>query len=298
MPDDVSRLVVGTAPLGLAYGIGRDGHPPELLPEARAVAVMRHALSLGVCVFDTAPAYGVAEQRVGLALADADAEVWTKAGHGVTDGTQLEGYVLPRLAASLTALGTSRVALLQWHNWTASLAHDEAFLALWRGLAADARVGALGATTYGPDDALAAVDSGLFSLVQMEWNVLNQATLLRIGQRARTRGVRVALRSVLLQGVLTASGAALPPHLVALAPHRARAAALAESVGLDLGSFAIRAALDQPNTDHVLVGVDGEEQLEHAVRAARAPALSAAVLAEIAALHADGALTDPRAWKR
>jgi aryl-alcohol dehydrogenase-like predicted oxidoreductase len=58
------RLVLGTVALGMAYGIaGRDAPA-----ESAALAVIRAAAALGVGAIDTAPAYGEAERRVGLAL--------------------------------------------------------------------------------------------------------------------------------------------------------------------------------------------------------------------------------------
>ena len=50
----------------------------------------------------------------------------------------------------------------------------------WAALRARPAIASLGATTYGEDDAAAAVESGLFDVVQVEWNLLRQGVLRRL----------------------------------------------------------------------------------------------------------------------
>jgi aryl-alcohol dehydrogenase-like predicted oxidoreductase len=289
-----SRLVFGTAALGLPYGLGRDGRPPELMPEARAAALVTDARERGFAIFDTAPGYGVSEERMGR-IVDGAATVWTKVGHDVKeDYGRVEGSV----ATSCERLRRPLLDLLQWHNFTAERGADARFRDAWKRLAAGGRVRALGATTYGPADARAAVESGLFTLVQVEWNVLNQRVVREVGELARARGVKLAVRSVLLQGVLSEAARDLPalPDL-----HRARARALdvARQHGLPLEEMAMRAALHHRLIDHVLVGIDTEGQAQAALELERKGPLPAALVDAIEALDLGGdPATDPRVWRR
>jgi aryl-alcohol dehydrogenase-like predicted oxidoreductase len=208
-----------------------------------------------------------------------------------------EAGVAARLAldASLGRLRRQHIDLLQWHNWTRERLGDDRFATAWQTLSADPRCLALGASTYGADDALAAVESGQFAVVQVEWNVLNQSAVRAAAAVARQRGVKLAARSVLLQGVLTDRGRRLPPYLSGLAPWRDKAVSLARSLGMDLQTLSLRAALENPDLSYVLVGVDTRGQVgEHVAAAAVAgPALPWPAIEE---LHADCDLTDPRRW--
>lgn len=295
MPDDVARLVLGTAALGMAYGIGTPGGPAaEPMREAAAAALVERALAAGIACFDTAPSYGAAEDRLGRALGGRG-RVWTKVG---ADGARSPDAARRSLEASLRRLRRDRLALLSWHNWDASLLGSGEFDAAWQALRGEAPADAFGATTYGAADALAAVECGLFDVVQLEWNVLNQAALRAARPRAETKRVALAVRSVFLQGVLSPAAERLPPHLTGLAPSVAAAADLARSAGLDLAGFALRAALDQ-GSRFVLVGLDTEPGLRTALDAARAPRLGPEVLGRIAALDRSGdPLVDPRTWAR
>lgn len=296
---DIARLVVGTAALGLPYGLPHPGESaPRLMDAADAGALIRAAENAGVGAFDTAPAYGLAEARLGAALTPR-AQVWTKVSRP-PDGTKDPDFAQRSLAQSLTALRRTRIDLLQWHNWTAALGHQtDAFAAQWQSLARDPRVAALGATTYGPDDALAAVTSALFAVVQVEWNLLNQGVVAHIAAAAIRHDVKIAVRSVFLQGVLTERGEQLPAHLAGLAGARAHAADLARSWDMSLHALALRAALDHPAVTWVLIGLDGREQLDEALAVAAMRPLSDEQRASLAALDLGGAaVTDPRTWSR
>ncbi|HSO36929.1 MAG TPA: aldo/keto reductase, partial [Labilithrix sp.] len=195
------KLVFGAASLGMAYGLPRQGAAANVAPsEADAASLVERALALGITTFDTAPAYGASEERLGRILG-ARASVWTKVTAGDPGAS---------LAASLERLRRPRVELLQWHNWTAALGRDDAWTAAWSALRGDARVARLGATTYGVDDAVAAATSGLFDVVQCEFHVLNQGVVVALAEHVARGAITVAVRSVLLQGALTDDGRELP----------------------------------------------------------------------------------------
>jgi len=274
------KLVMGTAALGLPYGLpAHAGGVPALIAEDDARQLIHLALAEHVDTFDTAPAYGVAEQRLGEALGER-AQVWTKLGHDRDWDT-----IAASLTRSCQRLRRERIDVLQIHNWQPDLP----IAALLDALRADPRVNMLGCSTYGVEAALSAVRDGHFGLVQVEWNLLNQQVVEAIGDEAAKRGVQIAVRSVLLQGVL--SERPLPTHLAALGAGRAAVAHAALRHGMSLAQFAIAAACGHPRIDRVLVGVDAPEQLHVALAAMRAPVLPEAHL------HVGGALTDPRMWK-
>jgi aryl-alcohol dehydrogenase-like predicted oxidoreductase len=291
----VSELVFGTAALGLAYGLGRNGEPAALMDEPDAAQLVASALEQGIAVFDTAPAYGVAEERLGRVLGTRG-KVWTKLARHDVLGPALVDQAVASLDESLARLGRPRVDLLQWHNWTADLAMNPEFRACWARLGTDARVGGLGASTYGPDDALAAVESGFFEVVQVEWNLLNQRVVDAIRDAAGRRNVSVAVRSVFLQGALTDDGRDLPA-LPALRAGVNAAARGASEAGMTLQHLALSAALQCAGVRYVLVGIDRPGQLEDAVRVTKLEPLTQETCAALHSLAGGyDAAFDPRTW--
>jgi aryl-alcohol dehydrogenase-like predicted oxidoreductase len=281
----MAELVFGTVALGMAYGLPRPGAHKNAMPsDAEAEALVERALELGVTTFDTAPAYGESEARLGRILGER-ARVWTKVSGGAFEDS---------IAASFAKLRRPRIELLQWHNWTAALGGDAAWRSRWSALRKDDRILQLGATTYGVTDAVAAATCGLFDVVQCEFNVLNQQVVNALAPHAARGEIAIALRSVFLQGALTDEGRELPAR-PALIDGVARARAVAGAAGLT--RFALRAALERTEVSYVLVGIDRASQLDEAVRIAGGPPLSDEQAAAIASLDLAGdPACDPRAW--
>lgn len=299
MHDLSDRLVFGTAALGLDYGLARSGSAGarSTMPSYEdALALVRDAHARGIRTFDTAPAYGASEERLGAALEGLSASVWTKVGRVERLDDSLEETLERSLDASLSKLRRSRVELLQWHNWTASLSANESFRRAWSRLARDPRVSALGATTYGVDDARAAIESGLFQWVQVEWNLLRPIVLDSVGPLARARGVHLSVRSVYLQGALTDEGRKLPA-LAALEDGVRRARDWAREHGIGLTTLALRAALEHRHITRVLVGIDRVAQVDEAIAIAKGPSLTEHVHARLPSLSlGENPAADPRTW--
>src|SRR3989344_5280041 len=80
----VSRLGLGTAEIGFAYGLGN----PELPNETEALTLLQQAVELGVTFFDTANYYGLAEERLGKSgvLKNPDVVVCTKCAQFLEKG--------------------------------------------------------------------------------------------------------------------------------------------------------------------------------------------------------------------
>ncbi len=283
------RLVMGCASIGLPYGLPVSGRPPALMSEAAAIALVRAAKQEGITTFDTAPAYGCSEERLGRALEGA-ATVWTKCA---ADGVFTVEAISGSIGRSCARLRRPRLDVVQLHNWSPA-AENAGLTQVRRALAGDPRIGAWGCSTYGVDNALAAVRSRLFTQVQVEWNLLNQAVVEAIASEAHQRQVRIAVRSVLLQGVLSATP--LPAHLAGLAVARQRVELVAAEAGVDVATLAISAACHHPGIDLVLIGLDEPGQLRQALAGA-ATNLPLPVRGRLPTLHCGEALTDPRTWK-
>jgi aryl-alcohol dehydrogenase-like predicted oxidoreductase len=293
---NVGKLVFGTAAIGMAYGLARAGEPSTHMSDDEAMSLVRTALRAGLRVFDTAPAYGLAEDRLGRSLGG-EGRVWTKVGRRDMVGPNLCDHMLASLRTSLERLRRTSLDLLQWHNWTSDLATDADFVRCWATLGSDRRVSALGASTYGVEDARTAIQSGLFQVVQVEWNLLNPSVVNAIGKEAQRCRVALAVRSVFLQGALTDDARVLP-GFPSLRSAVASARACARSAGLSLQDLALSSALALDEVEHVLVGIDRASQIQSALRAASLPYPGERLCQQVRALSIGGdPAVDPRTWR-
>lgn len=201
LANTVERLALGTAQLGMSYGIANRMGKPD---NEAASKIVQIAWNSGVRFFDTAQAYGDSERVLGQVLgatgASADSRVVTKlrAGSPVDD----ECGIARSVEQSLSRLGVN-------HVW-GLLLHDERQLDLWtnklhpqlRRLVEQNKILRLGVSVYSPDRALQALSMDGIQAVQVASNLFDRR-LIRNGffTRASLTGQTVFVRSIYLQGL-------------------------------------------------------------------------------------------------
>ena len=118
---DCSRLGWGAFKIGRNTGT-KFPSSYDLPAEEEAVQIIHGMLDLGITLIDTAPSYGLSEERLGLALKDRRDEVIlsTKIGEQFLDGESLHDFTssaaVKSLQESLRRLQTDHVDLLLIHS--------------------------------------------------------------------------------------------------------------------------------------------------------------------------------------
>ncbi|HEV3069834.1 MAG TPA: aldo/keto reductase [Solirubrobacteraceae bacterium] len=295
MSASAGRLVLGTAQLGMPYGVAnRHGQPSA----GEAAAILDRALLGGIRHLDTATDYGDAESLIGRYLRgrEQNAGVTVVTKLRIEDGSGPAG-VCVALAASQRRLGAAPgVALL----------HDASLLGHWEGpvgdtlrtCRAEGRVGAIGISVYTPEQFEIALELTDINVVQAPFSVLDrrleQAGLL---VRAQARGVRVMLRSVLLQGMLTLERADYPKWLKPIAAPLFLWHELCARHEVAPQIAALRFVIERTEPAMIVVGCESTGQIEELLEAANGPDLPADLVGELEALAtSDTRLIDPTNW--
>jgi aryl-alcohol dehydrogenase-like predicted oxidoreductase len=302
----VSALALGTAALGMAYGIHAGGDPAAGEPppsEAEAVALLRQAVESGIQVIDTARAYGRSETLVGQAFRGRRETVFiaTKVHCLDASGAPLTGAALRRqlddsLRASLDALQTDYLDLLMIHSAPPELLERGEVYGLLADLKARGIIRLTGASTYGTLAPRLAINGGL-DVLQIAYNVLDRRLEAEILPLARRQGVGVMARSVYLKGALTARGDDLPAHLDELRQRSRRFRAIAADYGVEPAAVALRFVLSQDTITTALIGVRTAAELQLALAAAAQGRLPPDLLAALDDLRTDDVLLiDPSRW--
>jgi aryl-alcohol dehydrogenase-like predicted oxidoreductase len=293
------RLALGTVELGLPYGFRESGG--ESMPDSgEAIELIRAAVDAGVTMVDTAPGYGVSEERVGAALA-------TTAGSAVTIATKIENRregdpegrrsrLLASIERSRRRLRRDRIDLLQIHNATANDLDDPLLMGLLEDAVASGRVAKLGASVYDLAVAERLASDARFSSIQVAFNLLDQR-LLAAAWPGRVE--TLLLRSLLLRGALTRRSHSLPESQRALAAavEQARRWAAEWSPG-DLARAALRFAASASSSGWLLLGLSTRAELDQALAVLEEPPLSDRACAAARLLAcSDPQVIDPRCWE-
>lgn len=212
-----SELVLGTAQLGMEYGIvNRSGKPSR----SSAVKIVRTAIAHGVTAIDAARAYDDAETVIGEALAGAwrsRAEVVTKLNLAPTlahdaDQSEVRAAVDLSVGRSCAELKSPRLSTLLLHDWEHYRAWNGAAWNRMVELRDEGMITRLGASVYAPHEALAALRDPAIQLLQLPMNVLDWRWKAAGVDHALSErpDVVVHARSALLQGLLASPAESWP----------------------------------------------------------------------------------------
>jgi len=307
IPGRKDGLVLGTAQLGLRYGVANSAGMPA---DSEAIGLVRKAVAGGVRTIDTARAYGDAERRVGLALQPGSPPTAIVTKLDPLD--RIAPDASPELAAaaaresialSCRALARERLDVLALHR----AAHRRMWQgAVWRLLLEERRQGRidrLGVSVQSPQEALEALVDPDVGHLQLPFNVLDNrwvetGVIEAIGKRA---DVIVHVRSVLLQGLLAGLTDDRWPVVAGVVPHeilgglRRLVHELRRLSPADLCVAYVRA---QPWIDGVVIGMETPSQLTEnlALFDAKPLALDEARAVETRLPRVPEALLDPARW--
>jgi aryl-alcohol dehydrogenase-like predicted oxidoreductase len=204
------RMILGTAQLGMHYGItNNNGVPDTNLSQS----ILKTAAANGICRIDTARAYGNSEETIGAFLKSQDikSEVLTKLSP--LDELSIQSSVFEINASvdasvfqSCAALGVSCLDVLSLHRANHLSAWDGAVIKRLRELRDDGVILQIGVSVQNPIEAEEALAISDIGVIQFPFNVLdwrwNNLIPKMIGERLN-RGLQLHARSALLQGLLT-----------------------------------------------------------------------------------------------
>lgn len=293
----VSAISLGTVEIGLDYGVAADG-VAKRPDEGAAARLLHRALDLGVNLIDTARAYGESEAIIGRALKGRRREFIlcskVSAYSGETDTRQ---KIISSVETSLRLLETDVIDVMMLHSAPTEVISQGEALGVLEELRTKGWVQWIGASTYGVEATAEGIGCGRCDCLQVACSALDRRNEADIWQAARSGGIGIVARSVLLKGVLTPRYAYLPDSLAELKSAASELTSLAEQAGITLPELAYRYILSRDVPHSALVGASNVSELEAAVAFAEAGPLPADLEARVRRVGvANERLLNPGTW--
>lgn len=270
----VSEIAFGGVEIGVPYGIGVKS-AADMLSEKEAINLLHAAIDSGINFFDTARMYGTSENIMGNAFKSRRSEVViaTKCRHlkqadgKLPENSKLKELIEKSLEESLEALQTDYVDVFMLHQADLEILNNEEIASSFQKLKNEGKFRATGVSTYTTEETEKAIDLGVWDLIQLPFNLMDQ----RQGDlfaKAKEKGVGIVIRSVLLKGLLSDRGENLHPALKEVEEHIKCYHELLEGVSYNLATLATKFALSFPEVSSILVGIDKLEYLYKSLEAA------------------------------
>ena len=295
----ISKITLGTVQLGMPYGINNTVGMPTY---EQAAKILDTAIECGVSSFDTASAYGKSEETLGRYF-DGKSEgktIVTKVLLDESCGNDAISELFRLVELSRKKLRLEKIPILMLHREAYIERYGSRFLDALTELKCEGKVGELGVSFVDKSRLSSALDSGIFSAVQISQNIF-ECDEIRSGKLLQLKrdGVSVFVRSVYLQGLFFRDVDSLPPSLVPARPALALLRKLAEDEGISLSHMASGFIRDSMGVSSLVLGCETPEQLLDRCRQITAPSLSPTLREKLLEISesVDGIVRRPWDWK-
>lgn len=268
MTSQKSKLVLGTVQLGMKYGLANTHGQPTT---EESFSILDAVLAAGIDTFDTAYAYGTAEDVLGAWIQERSlagkvhliSKMKPHALNDYPDGTKAADVVRMELEKSLKRLHVDSLDGYLFHSpHYIYLSHmvDGMQKAKEAGLVKN-----IGVSVYDEAEALQAAELGV-DYVQVPYNAFDQRLdATDFFNIAKKNKVTVFARSPFLQGLLLMQPSELPEHLVTLRSQLEQFIAIAMRHNLTQTEAALRFSIAS-RADYIVFGVETLAQLKEDVR--------------------------------
>jgi len=196
------QLVLGTAQLGLDYGITNSNGKPKL---TESLEIIKYALDNDINIFDTARAYGDSEYILGLAKEKYNnLNIITKLDplnelNDTTPKEEIYEMIDASINTSIKNLNIDIIETFILHRF-----HHFNNKTIWNHLLENKKIKKLGVSIYYVEEAIEALKDNNIKHIQLPINILDQQwfcdSFLQLIEK-RT-DVTIHCRSILLQGIL------------------------------------------------------------------------------------------------
>ena len=290
MSFDTSKLILGTAQLGVKYGIANHGQNSNLEGAREIIELARFR---GISSLDTAFAYAESMTFLGE-IGVADFEVHSKVSRLAVPNSNPRIQIRQQVDGMLRTLRVERLTSLLLHDVSdlgSSLADE--ILEELNHQKNEGKVEKIGASIYSPDELDYFSSKWLPDVIQAPVNILDQRLLYNHEMASLVgSGTELHARSVFLQGLLAINAAERPKIFRSWKRELESADIWASDCNLSTKQAAWAFVQQQPLVTKIIVGIDDSTQLEELLQFDP----SAVLVAADKLASNDVMLIDPRNW--
>jgi len=301
----ISRMTLGTAQLGLNYGIANVTGKPAT---ESSFEILEAAVRGGITCIDTAPVYGDSEEVIGSFLTHrscpADCTVVTKLpALDLTHDTTFAGVhdaIRKRVTGSIQKLHIKKLPIYLLHSASDLDSYGGKVIDSLLQLKEEGMIGVLGVSVYTPEEVKRALEIDALEAIQIPLNIFDHR-LIRCGLLDRLGEMKriVFARSIFLQGLLFLSESRLPSGLKPAMRPLAQLKELCSEHDRSIAEVALAFVRDLPGVTSVIAGAETPGQVLENIELMRCPRLAPRLYTQIMTCFAElpVEIINPGLWK-
>ena len=264
MGSALNKLVLGTVQLGLDYGINNPNGKPS---KKESLEILNFAYKKGIRIFDTAYAYGNAEEILGEFLKSGatgkKAKIITKLKPNIFLDYNGEAYdiIAENLKESLKRIKSSYVDGYLFH--TPAYIKEEKLVESLVRLKKQGLVKNIGVSICEKEDAIYAAGLSQIDYIQIPYSIFDQRLdKTDFFKLAKKNGKKIFARSAFLQGLFFMAEEKIPLHLENVKTYFRKLDRIISKYNLSRQQAALLFSLKNEDIDYVVFGVDNIKQLK------------------------------------
>ena len=263
-----NKLCLGTVEFGLEYGLNNEfGRPTQ----KEVFEMLDLARENGIKVFDTASAYGDAEERIGEYINSRECKNEIKVISKLSPKLFTNGFERPvqtikeEVEKSLKKLNMEFLNGFLLHKPT-DFYNQEVISGLLNCKEADL-IKNIGVSIYEIEHALDVVRSGVIDYIQVPYNIFDQRVeKTDFFEIAKENNVTVFARSPFLQGLILMNKNEVPSHLSIARRYLEKLDEIIKDYKISRVEAAMLFSYNNKNIDYVVFGVNNIQQLKEDIQ--------------------------------
>jgi uncharacterized protein len=250
----IKKIILGTVQFGLNYGINNISGQPS---KDEMFCILDEASKQGIDCLDTADAYGNAIELIGQYHQSRNNRFKMLSKFKGIHAGQLNSQV----KNALNVLHVSSFEVYSYHSFAdylnQSYLKDELQTLKNQGL-----IKKIGISIYTNEELQHVIIDENIDVIQFPYNLLDNQNIRGIYlEQAKQNHKEIHVRSVFLQGLFFKNLKSLPEKLKPLSPYLQIIHNYCQKNSISLETLALSYALCNEHIDHVLIGVDTQQQL-------------------------------------
>jgi len=299
----VSKLTLGTAQLGMDYGISNVLGKPSI---DTALAILQAAYDFGINSFDTAPVYCESEKILGNfyeGLEKKNLIITSKLPNFPFKQKKSQAFyqkfVLQSIMDSLKHLRLEKIPIYLLHNAKNLTSHNGAIFEALKLAKREGLIDHLGVSVYEPSEVLEALHHKEIKVIQGPLNIFDQR-FIKTGLLKLINEKKIVFfaRSVFLQGLFFIRPEKLPAKLKSAKSHLEKLKFISKQEKINIEHLALNFVKQQAGVSSIIIGVESPSQLKKNLISFSEQSISRRVINEIhhTFKNIPNEIIDPRKW--
>ena len=301
----ISKITLGTAQLGLKYGIANKSGKPDI---NTCYEILKKAVEGGVNSFDTAELYGDSEATIGnffsTIVRDSKRPIFISKFYSMINENMrridMERQIYKKIEMSLERLKIKRLPVCIIHEPSDMNICNNVVPDTLKKFKTEGLIDRVGVSVYTCHEVDEMLKNDLFDVIQIPLNIMDQRLISSGAISKLTRkNILIFARSIFLQGLFFLKPEELADDLRAAGKNIRELNKLAEREGVSVAQLAVSYVRDIEGIASLVIGAETVAQVEENLKLIDAPPITEKTRNEIMELFKDipENILNPGFWK-